>query len=196
MFRGVVGKVFKPNRVKVLALNRTLNDYFGFVKWYLRFNSRSKSFLQENRYAKAKELFDLNTALIQTARDKVVEILKSFERKEGSILSLKRISIRFDKRCYSFSKNDERSNPLVADVEPEQEGEDSLPIVFGGLRVEWQFTTVEMVKRDEEWYIHFALKKVVEVPDEPETVIAVDRGEHNLAVAVVISKNNPNKPMP
>jgi len=30
--------------------------------------------------------------------------LKSFERKEDSILSLKRISIRFDKRCYSFSK--------------------------------------------------------------------------------------------
>ncbi|MEM0481388.1 MAG: hypothetical protein QXM16_00655 [Nitrososphaerota archaeon] len=48
----------------------------------------------------------MNTALIQTARDKAIEILKSFEknRKEGGVLRLERISIRFDKRCYSFAK--------------------------------------------------------------------------------------------
>ena len=44
----VVGKVFKPNRLKVLALNRTLSEYFRLVKWYLGFNSKSKSFLHEN----------------------------------------------------------------------------------------------------------------------------------------------------
>jgi hypothetical protein len=38
----VVGKVFKPNRLKVLALNRTLNDYFELVKWYLKLNNTSK----------------------------------------------------------------------------------------------------------------------------------------------------------
>jgi len=57
------------------------------------------------------------------------------------------------------------------------------------------FTTVEMVKRNGEWYAHFVLKKAVEVPDEPETVIAIDRGEHNLAVAVAISKSNPDNPI-
>ncbi|NHW89103.1 MAG: hypothetical protein HA490_05630 [Archaeoglobales archaeon] len=35
--------------------------------------------MYEKCYEKAKELFNLNTALIQTARDKAVEILKSFE---------------------------------------------------------------------------------------------------------------------
>lgn len=45
------------------------------------------------------------------------------------------------------------------------------------------------------WYAHFVLKKAVEVPDESETVIAIERGEHNLAVAVAISKSNPEKPM-
>jgi hypothetical protein len=76
----IVGKVFKPNRLKVLALNKTLNEYSRLVQWYIGFNSKSKSFLHENCYVKVKELFDLNTALIQTARDKAVEILKSFER--------------------------------------------------------------------------------------------------------------------
>jgi len=74
-----VGKVFRPNPRKVLALNRTLGEYFRLVKWYLCFNSDSKTFLHENGYERAKNLFNLNTALIQTARDKAVEILKSFE---------------------------------------------------------------------------------------------------------------------
>jgi hypothetical protein len=95
-----------PNRLKVSALNRALSEYFGLVRWYLIFNSKSKSFLHDNCYEKAKELFNLNTALIQMARDKAVKILKSFEKnkREDSVIRFKRISMRFDKRYYSFSK--------------------------------------------------------------------------------------------
>jgi IS605 OrfB family transposase len=202
----VVGKVFKPNRLKVLALNRTLNEYSRLVRWYIGFNSKSKSFLHENCYGKAKELFNLNTALIQTARDKAVEILKSFEetRKEDSILRLKKISIRFDKRCYSFSKTTNVLTPYWLTLSLNRRERVSLPIVFGekqrqrieeAFRGKWEFATVEMVKRGEKWYAHFVLKKTVELTDEPETIIAIDRGERNLAVAVAISKSNPNKPM-
>ena len=201
----VIGKVFKPNRGKVLALNRAFEAYFGLLKWYLRFNCKSKSSLHKNCYEKAKERFNLNTALIQTARDKAIEMLKSFEknRKEDSVLNLKRTSMRFDKRCYRFSKTKNVLTPYWLTLSLSKEQRVSLPIVFGerqkqrieeALRGEWAFTTVEMVKRDGEWYAHFVLKKTVEVPDEPESIIAIDRGEHNLAVAVAISKNNP-KPM-
>ncbi|MHC1610432.1 MAG: RNA-guided endonuclease InsQ/TnpB family protein [Candidatus Methanospirareceae archaeon] len=201
----VVGKVFKPNRLKVLALNRTLNEYFKLVKWYLNFNSRSKNFLHQNGYEKAKMLFNLNTALIQTARDKAVEILRSFEknRKDDSVLRLKKVSIRFDKRCYSFSRTTNVLTPYWLTLSLKRE-RISLPIVFGEKqrqRIEeafwskWMFTTVEMVKRNGEWYAHFILKKTVELPDEPETIIAIDRGEHNLAVAVTISKSRPKKPI-
>jgi len=72
----VVGKVFRPNKSKVLALNKTLSEYFKLVKLYLNYNSTSKAFLHEKCYEKAKELFNLKTALIQTARDKAVEILR------------------------------------------------------------------------------------------------------------------------
>jgi hypothetical protein len=37
------------------------------------------------------------------------------------------------------------------------------------------------------------LKRTIEVPDKPKTLIAIDRGKHNLAVA--ISKSNLDKPM-
>ncbi|MHA1832850.1 MAG: hypothetical protein ACTSV7_02560 [Candidatus Baldrarchaeia archaeon] len=202
----VVGKVFKPNRQKVLALNRCLNDYLQLVKWYLRFNSTSKKFLHENGYERAKGLFNLNTALIQTARDKAVEVLKSFEKnkKDDGVLRVKRISIRFDKRCYRFSKTTNVLTPYWLTLSLNRKKRVSLPIVFGERQKErieeafrggWQFSMVEMVKRNGEWYAHFTLKKTVEVPDEPETIIAIDRGECNLAVAVAISKGNPDKPM-
>jgi len=70
----VVGKVFKANKGKILALNRCLEEYFRAVKYFLSFNSTSKTFLHRNGYEKAKQMFNLNTALIQTARDKAVEI--------------------------------------------------------------------------------------------------------------------------
>jgi len=198
----VVGKVFKPNRGKVLALNRALEEYFSLVKWYLRFNCKSKSALHRNCYEEAKERFNLHTALIQTARDKAIEMLKSFEKnkKEDSALSLKRVSMRFDKRSCKFSKTTNVLTPYWLTLSLTKGKRVSLPIVFGErqkqrieemLRGEWGLATVEMVKRDGEWYAHFVLKKTVEVPDEPETVIGVDIGERNLAVAVAIPKNNP-----
>jgi len=32
----IIGKVFKPNKQKVLALNKTLDEYFRLVKWYFK----------------------------------------------------------------------------------------------------------------------------------------------------------------
>jgi IS605 OrfB family transposase len=196
----VVGKVFKPNRLKVLALNKALNEYFRLVEWYLGFNSRLKSFLHGECYEKAKELFKLNTALIRTARDKAVEILKSFEENRGeeSVLRLKKISMRFDRRCYRFPKATNVLTPYWLTLSLNRGV--SLPIVFGeGRRIEeafngeWEFTAVDVVKR--ELYAHFLLKRAVGVQDEPETLMAIDRGEYNLAVAVAISKSNADKPM-
>jgi len=129
----VVGKVFRANRLKVLALNRALGEYFRLVKWYLGFNSKSKNFLHTNGYEEAKSLFDLNTALIQTARDKAVEVLKSFDKRKNkdSFLRLKHLSIRFDKRCYSFSKTTNILTPYWLTLSLNKRERISLPIVFG-----------------------------------------------------------------
>jgi len=37
--------------------------------------------------------------------------------------------------------------------------------------------------------------KTLELPDEPETIISIDQGEHTLAAAVTISSNNLEKPI-
>jgi len=201
----VIGKVFEPNKLKILALNRCLEQYFRLVKWYLQFKSTSKSFLHKNGYDEAKRRFNLNTALIQTARDKAVETLKSFRknRKKDRVLKLKRISIRFDQRCYTFSKTTNVLTPYWLTLSLGVRKRVSLPIVFGekqkehieaAFRGEWQFKTVEMVKKSGVWYAHFVLAKVVAF-SEPENVVAIDRGEVNFAVAVAVSKDNPKKPL-
>ncbi|MHA1626316.1 MAG: RNA-guided endonuclease InsQ/TnpB family protein, partial [Candidatus Asgardarchaeia archaeon] len=110
-------------------------------------------------------------ALIQTARDKAVEVLKSFEKnkKEDSILKLKRISIRFDKRCYSF-KTTNVLTPYWLTLSLNRRERVSLPIVFGenqkerieeAFRGEWQFSTVEMVKHNGEWYLILSYQKLL-----------------------------------
>jgi len=201
----VVGRVFKPNTRKVRALNRCFEQYLGLVKWYLQFQSTSKKFLHKNGYDEAKQRFYLNTALIQTARDKAVEILKSFRKtkRKSSILTVKRISIRFDSRCYTFSKTTNVLTPYWLTLSLDGRQRISLPIIFGeyqkeriekAFSQEWQFKTVDMIKKNGIWYAHFVLSKTI-CFSEPETVIGIDRGEVNFAVAVAISKSNPEKPL-
>ena len=103
------------------------------MKWYLSFN-KSKCFLHDNSYEKAKELFNLNTALIQTARDKAVEVLKSFEesknKKEESVLSLRYLHT-LRQGLYSFSKTSNVLTPYWLTLRLDRRERISLPIVFG-----------------------------------------------------------------
>lgn len=199
----IVGELFSPNERKVLALNRCLSEYFRLVKWYVSFTDTSKAFLHENCYEQAKRNFNLNTALIQTARDKAVETLKSSNenKKEDSILKLKKVSIRFDGRCYKFSKTTNVLTPYWLTLSLNHRERISLPIVFGerqkqrieeAFRGEWKFTTVEMVKRNGEWYTHFVLKKTVTFEDRPETIVGIDIGEVNFVTAVALT-DKPSK---
>lgn len=197
----VVGKIFKPNEQKVLALNRCLSEFMRTVKFYVKLEDLSR---RHNKvfYEEAKARFKLPTALIQNARDKAGEILKSFKenRKEDSVLILKRVSIRFDSRCYSFSKTTNVLTPYWLNLKLNHGKRVSLPIVFGerqrklieeAFQGRLQFANVEMVKRNGNWYAHFVVKKAVSFK-KPETVIGIDIGENNLAVAVAF-KDKPRK---
>ncbi|MBD3194489.1 MAG: hypothetical protein GF317_05495 [Candidatus Lokiarchaeota archaeon] len=66
----VIGKVFNPNKGKVLSLNRDLDQYINCIRWYLSFEPTSKQKLHKDAYHKAKERFELKTALLQSARTK------------------------------------------------------------------------------------------------------------------------------
>ena len=51
-----------------------------------------------------------------------------------------------------------------------------------------------MKNRAGAWYAHLNLSRTVELPDSPTTVIGLDRGEKNLAVAVSLQQDRPEQP--
>jgi IS605 OrfB family transposase len=201
----VIGKVFNPNKGKVLSLNRDLDRYVECVRWYLSFKPTSRSKLHKDAYEKAKERYELKTALIQSARDKAVEIYKSFEnvKEKGSEIHLRKCCMRFDGRSFKFAKVEKELTPYWLHLSLSGTyGRTPFPIVFGkrkelieeALEGDYSIKSVEMKKRKGEWYAHFNLSREVAVPDSPETVIGIDRGEKNFAVAVGIQKDSPTKP--
>ncbi|MEM1770004.1 MAG: transposase, partial [Nitrososphaerota archaeon] len=111
----VIGRVPEGvDKLTVLRLNRCLEEYFNAVKFFLSFNNTSLKELHKMAYRDAKIRFSLPTALIETAMKRSIEILKSFKKngREDSRLKLKRISIRFDERCYDFSKSSQAEYQL------------------------------------------------------------------------------------
>ncbi|MEM0261384.1 MAG: transposase, partial [Nitrososphaerota archaeon] len=108
---------------------------------------------------------------------------------------LKRISIRFDERCYDFSKSSQAEYQLSLKVDKEKRI--IIPVMFGDrqkeiieevLKSEWKLGSMEMVKKEGKWYAHFKLKKTITFSGMPETVIGIDIGERLLAVVVAISR--------
>ncbi|MBD3197306.1 MAG: hypothetical protein GF317_19785, partial [Candidatus Lokiarchaeota archaeon] len=104
----VIGKVFNPNKGKLLNINRDLDQYIECVRWYLSFKPTSKQMLHKDAYYKAKQRFELKTVLLQSARDKTVEIYTSFRKvkKKSSHIHLRKCCIRFDARAFKLVKAD------------------------------------------------------------------------------------------
>ena len=111
----VIGKVFKPNKGKLLRLNRDLARYVECVRWYLSFKPTSRERLHKDAYKRAKKRFELKTALLQTARDKAVDLHSSLKKSKGknSDIHLRKCCMRFDERSFKFSKVDKELTPFI-----------------------------------------------------------------------------------
>ncbi|MBD3194900.1 MAG: transposase, partial [Candidatus Lokiarchaeota archaeon] len=155
-----------------MSLNRDLDQYIECVRWYLSFKPTSKQKLHKDAYQKAKQRFELKTALLQSARDKAVEIYTSFRKvkKKGSRLHLRKCCIRFDARSFSFMKTDKEITSYWLHLSLSGSyGRTAFPIIFGerkelieeALHGEYSIKSVEMKKRKGTWYAHFTLSREV-----------------------------------
>jgi putative transposase len=134
-----------------------------------------------------------------------VEIYTSFRKvkKKGSRVHLRKCCIRFDARAFKLVKvNKEIASYWLHLSLSGSYGRTAFPIIFGNRKElieeafhgEYSIKSVEMKKKEGKWYAHFTLSREVAIPDSPETVIGIDRGEKNFAVAVSIQKDSPSKP--
>jgi IS605 OrfB family transposase len=124
-------------------------------------------------------------------------------KKKGSHIHLRKCCIRFDARGFKLVKvNKEIASYWLHLSLSGTHGRTAFPIIFGNRRElieealygEYSIKSVEMKKKEGTWYAHFTLSRELTVPNSPEAVIGIDRGEKNFAVAVGIQKDSPNKP--
>jgi len=112
------------------------------------------------------------------------------------------VSVRVNYRAFKLTKRDTKLTPywlyLKLDSEgvwyPVQLGEGQRRMIDDALSDdgEWSLQQVELMKRDREWYVHFALEKPFS-NYEPLTPIAIDLGERNLATVVALVNEKPTK---
>lgn len=208
----IIGKVYKENKGKTYRLNNLLDEYFRLIKLYvytgLELKDMSKYSLHEFTYSKICDEFNLATGLIQTARDKSVEILKSFKKsdkgktegkRKNRTLKLKRISIRFDKRTFKLKKINNKLTRYWLILSDDGMTQLHLPIQLGKKQIEkiengWRPVSVEMTKKNGQWFAHITIEKWIKFK-EPKIVIGIDVGEVNFAAAMVIDINDQEKPM-
>ena len=201
----IIGKVYKENKGKTYRLNSLLEEYFKLIRLYisigLELKDMSKSSLHEFTYGMICDKFNLQTGLIQTARDKSVEILQSFKKSDkgktekklkNRKLKMKRISIRFDRRSFKFEKKENKLTPywLTLSTTGRKSERISLPILLGKKQIEklengWRPSSIEMVKKNGEWCAHITIEKWIKFK-EPKTVIGIDVGEINFAAVMAI----------
>jgi len=210
----IIGKVYKENKGKTYRLNCLQEEYFRLIKLYvsmgLELKDMSKSSLHEFRYRIICNKFNLQTGLIQTARDKSIEILQSFKKsdkektekkRKNRKLKMKKISIRFDQRSFKFEKKESKLTPywLILSTIGVKSDRISLPVQLGKKQIEklengWRPSSVEMVKKNGQWFAHITIEKWIKFK-EPKTIIGIDIGEVNFAAAMAIRIDNQEKYM-
>lgn len=136
--------------------------------------------LHKRTYYPLRERLSLPSQLVQNARNKAVEALKSARTLEGSRPEMRRPSIRYDARTYTLDWNG-RSVSLTA---------------VGGKRVQASFAfdkhskkfkglktcSADLVRTKHAWFLHVVVEKEVKDAVPTGKIIGVDRGVNKPAV--------------
>lgn len=198
----IEGKIHQPNKRKTDILNKLLINYMKVIREYAREIITHKQLSKEvDKQIRLKYNITMYNSLITTARDKAW-IYTKLNRPRKKLP--KRCSIRFDDK-YKLNKTGNTLTPywLTLNIN-EYINNVNLPIIFGDkqkqlieeyLAGQWQLISVELVKKQQCWYAQFVLKKFVKTTDNPQTIVGINIGIRNLAVAVAIDYNNPYKPL-
>ncbi|MFB6255665.1 MAG: RNA-guided endonuclease InsQ/TnpB family protein [Haloplanus sp.] len=154
----------------------------------------SKRRLHDRTYADVRETTDLHANLVQAARSRAAEALKSVTAKwkRGKYASLPHFSspfLEYDKRSATFHDDHASLSTVGGRIAAEYvlPGEDrDTPHSQYLLNEDYETTGATLHYRDttDEFYLHVRTKTDVDAPDPPEngTVLGVDLGVENIAV--------------
>ena len=182
------------------VLNQTKRQFRKSVNFYLhqigRKDSTTKTHYKEE-YQQARSVFQLNSGLIQQARDFAINQYKSYKNKENNdhfphFESL--VDVRYDNRTITFKEENEETHELEITLATTQNRVEAT--LQGG---EYQFKEFQagefcdarLRRKDDEWYLEIHIEREAEIQDaqKSEYYIGVDLGVNNLATIAVQNRD-------
>lgn len=187
-------KIIQPNKHKKSSLNTTMIQYRKCVNFYL--HEIAKGTALADIYHMAKQQYNLQTGLIQTARDIAKEQYNSYKNNPDNphFPHFKGLmTTRYDHRSISFKESNGYFG-MWANISTVN-GKVKVPITSCDKYVEElknnMFKCVQLKYRKGSFYLNVILEENKKIPKEKDFkhFISVDRGSHNnIAVAVVQNK--------
>lgn len=202
-------KIHKPTNVKKQFLEliqgnaKILNQYIQLIK---KHNTTNKTELHKLTYQKFRNSSNLLSAIIQTSRDKAIETYKSYNKKKyqkrkATLPSLNsNTPVRLDKRTFSLIETNNKLKYFAAITT----NNERIHVPLLGQRYQYKYIkkilnnelqcgTVELLKKEKDFYLYITVKKEIKVntPNKESTPIGVDLGLINLSTSVIL-KDKPS----
>ena len=187
LMRTLKFKVRKPTKRKIHAMKRTIREYNNCVNFQLAELQNGQT--QKELYNQSKTKWsNLNTGLIQTARDEAKGIIKQSNESKQSIQTVGSYHpIRFDKRTATIKERGGVGLRLGISL---VSGKEWMPIVGGernqeileSMEYEFQGILLQYKPHTDDFYVHIQIKEKRNIPDEFDIYIGVDMGIDNIAV--------------
>ena len=186
----------------VALLEHTVEEFLFAANFVVEHASRGKEVttdrlnLHHQTYEAVRKRTELNSGLVQNARNRAAEALASRETRlsNGQCVGTPRFTsptVWHDKRTASFFED----HATLATTAERVSVDYRLPNDLRGtpheeylLNEEFEITTADLLRRDGDWYLHISLKSTEDTPQsnrsatEHQTVLGVDSGVTNIAV--------------
>jgi len=188
-------KIIHPNKNKALSLNTTMRQYRKCINFYI--HEIAKQTPLPKIYQMATQQYNLQTGLIQTARDIAKEQYDSYKNNLDNphfphFTGL--TTVRFDARSISFKEN-EGYYKLWANISTVN-GKVKVPVTSNEKFIETlkaqKFKCVQMIYKNDEFHLHIIFEDKKTIPKEKdfEHFIGVDRGSHNNIAVITVQNRN------
>jgi len=187
-------KIINPNKHKAKSINTTMRQYRKCINFYL--HEMAKGTPLVDIYLLAKQQYNLQTGLIQTARDVAKEQYNSYKNNSDNpwFPHFKGLmTMRYDHRSISFKESDGHFQ-WWANISTVN-GRVKVPITSCSEYIQKlkdnRFNTVQLKYKKGEFYLNVIFEEERTIPKNKDFkhFIGVDRGSHNnIAVAVVQTK--------
>jgi len=182
------------------VLNQTRRQFRKSVNFYLYQIQKKSSTTRtdyKDEYQEARNIFQLNSALVQQSEAFAINQYKSFKNNENNdwfphFSSF--VDVRYDNRTITFREENEETNEIkVSPATTQNRVEGTLQ--GGEYHFEefqaGEFCDARLRREDKEWYLKVHVKRKPEIQDakKSEYYIGVDLGVNNLATIVVQNRN-------